>query len=422
MNTQLPTLNRQGRSILDAAVTGLGFARHPMVSRAGNRFTLVDSAGNAKPMALMDQAGRIYVDVVIFDASPHPNRMFFAGPYEQDSSSPPDCFSDNGTGASTQARNPQAPTCAACPQAKWGSRVTQQGTEVPACQTGKKLAVLILGDPSGIAYEFRVPPGSFSGQPAQDPMEGGWTWYVKAMKGYGKELFDVVTRITFVPNTMGVMVFKPVAVVEGNADLVNKINDAWTKDVSSELIGAKDRPIDPASFGAEQKAVNVEATPRQALPIPPQPQGMQGAGQTAAPGTQQPFGGQMGQQFPFAATAAVGQQLPGQLAGVQQNVGPSPSDPPKRTRRTKAQIEADNAAKAAQAGAPPNMFQAPAPFVPPADNVGDIPPFLRRTPPAPAPAAPQAMPGGLAQPQTPDADLQAKLAAAFNLPTGGGNG
>ena len=102
------TLNRQGRTILDAAVTGLGFARHPMISRAGNRFTLVDSAGNAKPIALMDQAGRVYIDLVIFDASPHPNRMFFAGPYEGDSSQPPDCFSDNGTGPSAQSRNPHA--------------------------------------------------------------------------------------------------------------------------------------------------------------------------------------------------------------------------------------------------------------------------------------------------------------------------
>jgi len=406
MNT-LPTLNRQGRTLIDNAMSGLGFARHPMVSRAGNRFALIDGAGNSRPLALMDQAGRIYMDVIIFDASQHPNRMFFAGEYSRDNSDPPDCFSDNGIGPSKQARNPQSATCAVCPNAVWGSKISPTGAKIPACQIGKKVAVLVIGDDSGLAYEFRVPPGSFSGQPEHDPQEGGWTWYLKTLKGYGKELFDVVTRITFVPNTMGVLVFKPIAVTEGNAELVDRINRAWESKAGEELVGAKDQPIDPMLVN-QQQVLQVDQRP-----LPPPPQQMSSAGQT------QPHA-QIGQQY---ASQQYGQlNNPGALSG------PSPiQEAPKRTRRTKAQIEADNAVKAQQVPtnqanpfAPQDTFvsglqQAPqgAPVADP-----DIPPFLRRAAPA-APANPQnGQFGTVASPPAPNPDIQAALKAAFSLPVG----
>ena len=438
-----PVLNRQGRSIVDRAVTGLGFARHPMISRAGNRFTLVDVAGNERPATLMDQQGRIYIDLVIFDASPHPNRMFFEGIYDPSQGTPPDCFSDNGIGPSTQSRNPQSATCATCPNAVWGSKVTPQGKQVPACQTGKKLAVLVVGDPSGMAYEFRVPPGSFNVQPGADPQEGGWTWYVKALKGHNMELFDVVTRVTFVPNTMGQLVFKPLTQIP--PEQIVRVNDAWAANVSDELCGLKDKPIDPATLGQQRLLASptapAAAQVQGALPPPPVP-----------PFQQAPA--------PFAGLPPAPQFAP--------PAQPQPQpQPEKRRRRTKAEMAAEQQNPPVGAPTPPFLQQVPgampvntwaqeaqgtqppfmsgqaqnppggallaqfapkprdpmdAPFVSgaatpftPNDRPDDtIPPFLRRE--APAPAAPPAAQFGLQQPQAPNADLMAKLDQAFKLP------
>lgn len=365
MNT-LPTLNRAGRSLAQHAVAGLGFARHPMVSRAGNRFTLIDGSGNERSGSGLDQQGRIYIDVVIFDSSHYPNRMFFEGNYEPGTSSPPDCFSDNGTGPSTQSRNPQSPTCAACPQAVWGSRVTQQGKEVPACQTAKKLAVLVVGDDSGLAYEFRIPPGSFSAQPTTDPQEGGWNWYVKTLKGHGAELFEVVTRVSFVPNTMGQLVFKPVRQLD--ADLILRVNDVWDRGASDTLVGHDDKAIDPASFGQRGGAPAQPRAPGPGLPPP----------------------------APAAAPAPL--TFVGQAQAPQQ-----PQEAPKKPGRPKkppAQ-ETEPVAPAAAPQAPP-----------------EIPAFLRRAAPEPPPPAAQPQSFGMAPAGAPSPDLQAKLAAAFALPTG----
>jgi hypothetical protein len=369
----LPTLNRQGRSLTAQGLAGLGFARHPMVSRSGNRFTLVDAAGNTRPIALMDATGRIYLDMIIFDNSPHPNRMFFLDAYEPDTQQPPDCFSDNGEGPSTQSRNPQSATCATCPQAVWGSKISPQGKEIPACQTGKKLAVLILDDPSGVAYEFRVPPGSFSRQPELDPQEGGWTWFLKTLKAHGAEPFDVVTRVTFVPNTMGILVFKPVAMVEGNTVLIERINAAWAGEVSSDLLGLGDKPIDPQQFiarqgrpagampGAQKPEANYPPPPAVAPPLP--------AG--IWPGVIPPASPQ---SWPTAGAAAL----------------PAPTAPAPRPRKPRA---------------------APAETATQVDS--GIPPFLQR---APGPASPP--PSGIAPPQPADAGMLAQLAKAFSLPLG----
>ena len=41
------------------------------------------------------------------------------------------------------AGTPQSATCAECPQAVWGSKISPQGSKIPACSTVKKVAVLV---------------------------------------------------------------------------------------------------------------------------------------------------------------------------------------------------------------------------------------------------------------------------------------
>ena len=56
---------------------------------------------------------------------------------------------------------PQSPTCASCPKAEWGSKVSRvSGKGVPACGKYQKLALYPLGDE--ILFLLRVPPNSLS--------------------------------------------------------------------------------------------------------------------------------------------------------------------------------------------------------------------------------------------------------------------
>lgn len=449
MTMQVPA-RRPTRDLSQAATQGLGGLKHPMISRAGNRFTLVDVAGSQKPWQLL------YIDVVIVDIGPNDSRMYFEGQYDPmnagGNGEPPTCFSDNGTGPSVNSRKPQHPTCTGCPQSVWGSKVTQQGNEVPACQSGKKLAVIVDQDPSGLVYEFRVPPGSFGHKPTTDPQQGGWIWYCNALRGYNVQPCDVVTRISFLPNTMGVLAFKPVKMISGDP-LEQRLHLAWDNpDQHREIVGDMDKAIDPATFAPRQIAPGPQGgQPQQFVPpqqqqIPPQPQPQQFAPpqQQQQPGTGAlPFAPNAG--APAATTFAPPQQ-PGQ-AGLAPTASPI-----KRTRRTRAEIEAAKAAQQPQAGVVPQQQPQPQ-FVPhgapqavqpppqqigqqevmppqpgfvggaqpqPEPEPGDIPGFLQRQPPAnqnPNPAGEAPAFGMQQQPQGVDAAMALNLDQVFGVPT-----
>lgn len=377
MSTQLPAylLNRPTRGLAAAASAGLGAARPPHISRRGNRFTLVDGAGNRKPVALMDPGtGQVYIDVVIIDANEHPSRMYFEHGYDENNPDPPACWSDNGTGPSRQAMKPQSTTCASCPMAEWSSAVSKMtGAGIPACQSSKKLAVLVPGDETAMIYEFVVPPGSFSDK------ETGWRRYVNSIAGFmigqrHADLSDVITRISFVPNSMGVLAFQPVSII--TEDLVGRIDLAWSSGQTKKICGMEDVARDP-SLPLSARPV-AQGLPQGQLPPPPP--------QTAP-------------QAPPAGNGAA----------------PTP-----RRRGRPATV----------APAPAAALQQP--FPPAGTDELDLPDFLKRgnaqTPnpqPVPQPplganqAAQQQQPAqfGLQQPQRPNQQLQDQLNAAFNLKT-----
>lgn len=433
---------RPPRDFSQDASHGLGGIKHPMISRNGNRFTLIDTNGTQRPWQ------QLSIDVVIANVSQHVNRVFYEGDYEPGAGEPPACFSDNGVGPSKESRAPQNATCTACPQSAWGSKVTQQGKEVPACQSGKKLAVQVLGDDTGLVYEFRVPPGSFNHKPGQDPWEGGWLWYVGALKGASLQLSDVVTRISFKPGTMGVLTFKPVQQLSAVPALQENLYKLWDAawPALEAIVGTNDQPIDPTTWRPGTRAVS-DQTQRPNIPPPAQQQT-----QLPLP-TQPPLQGGVAAVPPFAQqgqpAAAAAAPPPGFGAPVQTAEMKSPFEQPRqrRPRRTKEQMAADAAARGGAghpmaeqppaqqtpregevlsplpggagptgSGAPP--FTSGQPAGQPAGQPGDvdIPPFLLRQNGTPPAAQPQPS-FGMEQPQAPDAQMQANLEAAFKLPT-----
>lgn len=370
MNAQLPAhlQNRQKRDLAQAAIGGLNAGSPPHISIAGNRFTLVDDAGNEKPIQTL------FLDVCVIDANSAVSKIYFdpRTPFEPggDNSNPPLCWSDNGIGASAQASSPQNTSCQMCPNNAWGSATSKAtGKPTKACNDVKKLAVLVPG--IDVVFLLRIPPASLK----------NLAKYTQTLAGHGVDLPDAVTRLEF--ESQGILKFTPQGYVdEKTAALTDKVVAAKATD---QLVGRNDRPwggqADAQKIAYAAQATGQVAGPAPAVPVqamfqpPPQPFDQQGQN------TQGGFGVQA--QYPFSQ-------------GQAGTSSPTDATPPKRTRG-------------------PNKPKDPQ-GAPVADD--GIPPFLRREQPATQAPIPNPTQFGMqAAPAAPDAGIQAALDAAFRLST-----
>ena len=115
---QLPDYiqNRQSRGLAQRVSQNLGTSSPPYLSIMGNKFTLVDAAGNEQPIptyeadpvkCMRGQNPGPYADVVIVDVNDHVSRIFYDVPFDPSAQSyqPPACFSHNGLAPSKLARS-----------------------------------------------------------------------------------------------------------------------------------------------------------------------------------------------------------------------------------------------------------------------------------------------------------------------------
>lgn len=393
--SQLPTAlaSRQRRSVIDDATTGLGSSRGAHLSIRGGRFRLVSATGVETPME-----GH-HIDVIVVDANDKPARVFFEGPYDPTQDIPPMCFSDNGTGPSSQAMSPQAPTCAVCSHNIRGSDTTFTGKPTTACDNRKKVAVIIPDDPAVNVYEFQIPPGSLSNLRAY----GAWLGQqASGVQGRKMDIADVVTRISFDPDRQFVMQFQAVAFADDERTMqlidyidANKLSDA--------AVGRNDIACDPAAVtamlaGAARPAAlpapAAQATPQgQQFQLPPRtnPPAVLPAPATTSQAAAPARGGRGRKQEPQTPPAGAGPAAPF-MAPAANGGAPGQGQSAALTRPAGATVTAAS----------------------PSDT--SIPDFLRCTnePPS-APAAPLRF--GVGAAPTPPAAIQDALNAAMNLPT-----
>lgn len=394
--TQLPAYlqSAPAKKLNEAALAGIGSALPPHISIRGNTFTLVDATGAT-------QAAGPTLDICIADLSDVMCKQFYAEDWKPDSKDPPVCWSANGIGPSREAIEPQSITCAACPNNVRGSDVSKlSGVAIKACRDEKWLAVLIPQIPQ-VKFQLRLTPGSFK----------TWQSYVKQCEGNQTEISNVLTRVTFQPGVNGVLLFQPVAYIDENTALAR--NAGYAEKAFDILVGRTDMPRQgalPAPAAAPVQQINA-----------PQAQAAQQVQQPA------PFGAQPA-ATPSMQTAQSFQASPAQSATAASPSNPAPTT---RRRRTKAEIEAANAAQQPQGqpAAPQPGFQpqpaAPiAPFRPQAaqevipPGQGQAPGFMAANPtPAFNGAAPVApSPGhqfGIASGVAPNAELQTALDGLF---------
>jgi hypothetical protein len=378
MTQQLPAylLKRQSRATTEDLVSGIGSSLPPHLSIANNRFALVDGSGNEKLVPTF------HLDICIIGSNNNVSRVFYDPAKKFDpkggDNTPPLCFSDNGVGPSRQSSMPQAPTCAVCPHAEWGSAVSAMtGRGIPACQSGKKVAFIVPGDADEIVYFLKVPPASL-----KNLQKYVKTLAANTIGGRAAEPPDVITRLEF--ESQGVLKFSPVSLVD--EDTFNRTEQVYATDAIAQVTGRDDVAIDPSrQLAAPVQTNGALAGPqpqRMAPPAPgPAPLNLPGQGQVIPPAQQAQQAANTGDIPDFLRN----QQ---QAAQTAQQVLQEPAKP-KGTRK-----------KAVEAAAP----------IP--DNTTAVPGFLQRTQEAP----PTANFGMVNNAPPPSNDVNEALQKAFALP------
>jgi hypothetical protein len=361
-----------------ASLAFLASGAVPYISIKGNRFLAIDATGNERPVGQMDSQSGLYLDVVIVDFNPTKSKVFYAHAYDPNASEfvPPDCWSDNGVGPSSQASKPQATLCASCPQNAWGSdtsRITGKGTK--ACADVQKIAVLLPGQE--MLFLMRIPPASLK-------FLGKYAAEVEAQMigGHKADITWVVTRVSFDQKSVGILQFRPVSLIDEVS--AKRVALAWQNHETDTIVGKNDKPYTGAV--AAPAAIS-QGTTEEGHRLPP--------------------------PRPVDATA-LGQ------AAVEQAVT---EEKPKGRGRPKGSTKKDNGNDGAEVAQAPFMQQAGAPTPQgPSEQDDDalaIPGFLKRTaePEAKAAATTKAGSFGMQEADAPDEGMQARLDDIFKLPT-----
>lgn len=82
------------------------------------------------------------VGIVLLDFNKQRSRVYYAGGYEEGANKKPDCYSRDGVKPDEDVKEPQCATCAQCPQAVKGSKITENNKETTACGQFKRIAVI----------------------------------------------------------------------------------------------------------------------------------------------------------------------------------------------------------------------------------------------------------------------------------------
>lgn len=155
------------------------------ITMRGRVFRLVDGgkeiAKNTDPS----------MDVVIVNGTRTVQKSYYAGEYNAEETSIPDCWSSDGERPDADVPDPQGQRCKECQQAIKGSA----GAGRAACRFSMRLAVVLKNNPGGDIYQLILPQKSLFGQGDLEHMP--FLQYAKYVGGSGYNLNMLATRLTF---------------------------------------------------------------------------------------------------------------------------------------------------------------------------------------------------------------------------------
>lgn len=140
------------------ALTGGNVSTGKRISIKGGVFRLV---AGGKEVASIDER---HLNVIIVKAAPKVSRIFYAGAYDAEKITGPDCWSNDGETPDASIKAPQSSACHNCPQNQAGSG---QGNS-RACRYQQRLAVVLADDPAGDVLQLTLPATSVFGKEEGD--------------------------------------------------------------------------------------------------------------------------------------------------------------------------------------------------------------------------------------------------------------
>jgi len=170
-----------------SAGAGSGF---PVLSYRGKVWR-VTHRGDTTKLTTPDGDPLPSIRVVILRANPNLSKIYYAKQYTEGDDEKPDCWSADGIKPDSAVPNPVNPQCEGCPKAAWGSRRTEDGRELKACQDSRRLAVVPANDIAtealGGPMMLRVPAASLANLATYDGR----------LKKANVAYFGVATKIYF---------------------------------------------------------------------------------------------------------------------------------------------------------------------------------------------------------------------------------
>lgn len=131
------------------------------------------------------------MNFVIIASGKGVTRTFYADKYEEGKDIKPACWSAEGVVPNEEVPNPQAKSCATCPQNIEGSGEGKSR----ACRFSKRLAVSLENDISGNIYRMSVPSKSYFGRADGEKMP--LQAFGKFLAGHGIPITGIVTEARF---------------------------------------------------------------------------------------------------------------------------------------------------------------------------------------------------------------------------------
>lgn len=338
-----------------AAAGGIRAASFPRLSKDGAKFHIIDGDNDTvlmNPPAAPGQPATpmMAIRVVIAAGNPALSKLFYKDKKIEGTNVAPTCSSSDGIRPDAHVSTPQAQFCGQCQWNVWGSRISEYSQKkIKACSDDKQVAFFPV-DPNGNVDTSKVYGQKFTVSELSE-----WGQYVGALDAKGVAVSAVITNLSFdlaVSHPKIVASFGGFLAPEQWQAVLAREHDADVKAIVAPVSRAAPAQLPqlPAPPVQPQLPAPVAPPPVQAPPVQPAVPGFGAVAQapitavvSASAVQAPPVATVPAAVNPFAAAASAAPVSVGTSTPAAPAAAPEAA---KRTRRTRAEIDADNAAKA----------------------------------------------------------------------------
>jgi hypothetical protein len=199
----------------DSGLGDLGGESFPRLTFKGSRFRVKKGADE---QVLEDFA----LDVVILAANPTVSRVYYDGPYSEDSTGQrPMCASADGEVPLPTVSQPQSNACATCPMNEKGSQISDDGGKRKACSYFHRTVLRLVKYPDLGELACEIKAMSLFGESYPDVNKLNFRMYADRLNSHQTMAHAVITQMTFdVDSSVPKVLFQPIGYVT-EADFVN---------------------------------------------------------------------------------------------------------------------------------------------------------------------------------------------------------